>query len=153
MPIVSKEEIHHFIGKEVGVSDWLLITQERVNQFATVTGDHQFIHTDPERAKQTPFGGTIAHGYLTLSLLPHLGSKGGSLGLDNVAMGINYGLNKVRFLAPVKVGSQIRARYLFLDSQEKKSGNFLLTHQVTIEIQGEEKPAMIAEVLAMVVLK
>lgn len=152
MPIVAKEELNDYVGKEIGVSDWITITQERVNQFADVTEDHQFIHVDPERAKQTQFGGPIAHGFLTLSLLPHFGEQGCGLGLENVAVRINYGLNKVRFLTPVKVGSAIRARYKFLGGEEKKPGQWLLTHEVTIEIQGEEKPAMIAETLGMAVL-
>lgn len=153
MPIVKKEELNDYVGKEIGVSDWLQITQERVNQFADVTNDHQFIHVDPERAKETQFGGPIAHGFLTLSLLPYFGEQGSGLGVDNVAVRINYGLNKVRFLNPVRVGSRIRARYKFLGFEEKRPGNLLMRHEVTIEIEGEEKPAMIAESLGMVVQK
>ena len=153
MPIVKKEQLNDYVGKEIGVSDWLQITQERVNQFADVTNDHQFIHVDPERAKETQFGGPIAHGFLTLSLLPYFGEQGCGLGVDNVAVRINYGLNKVRFLHPVHVGSRIRARYKFLGFEEKRPGNLLMSHEVTIEIEGQDKPAMIAESLGMVVQK
>lgn len=152
MPVVAKEQLNDYLGKETGVTDWLEITQERVNRFADVTNDHQFIHVDPERAKETQFGGPIAHGFLTLSLLPHFGEQGAAMGIENAAVRINYGLNKVRFLTPVRVGSKIRARYKFLGYEEKRSGQFLLTHEVTIEIQGVEKPAMIAEALGMSVL-
>lgn len=152
MPIVNIEELDQYVGKESGVTDWLEIDQQRVNLFADVTEDHQFIHVDPERAKQTQFGGPIAHGFLTLSLLPHFGEQGASVSLANVAVRINYGLNKVRFLTPVRVGSKIRARYKFLGYEEKRPGQILMTHEVTIEIQGADKPAMIAETLGMVVL-
>lgn len=152
MPVVSKEKLNDYVGKETGVTDWLEITQERVNQFADVTEDHQFIHVDPERAKQTQFGGPIAHGFLTLSLLPHFGEEGAAMGLEDVAVRINYGLNKVRFLSPVPVGSRIRARYKFLGFEEKRPGQVLMSHEVTIEIEGTEKPAMIAETLGMSVL-
>ncbi len=152
MPEVNKDQLNDYVGKEIGVSDWLEISQERVNGFAEVTGDHQFIHVDPERAAKTPFGGPIAHGFLTLSLLPYFAGQGHSLRPANVAMGINYGLDKVRFLTPVKVGASIRARYKFTGFEEKKPGQILLKHEVTIEIDGEQKPAMIAESLAMVIL-
>lgn len=152
MPIVNVKELDQYLGKECGVTDWLEIDQERVNQFADVTEDRQFIHVDPERAKQTQFGGPIAHGFLTLSLLSYFGEQGGSIGLENVAIRINYGLNKVRFLSPVPVGSKIRARYKFLAYEEKRPGQILLTHEVTVEIQGTDKPAMIAETLGMAVL-
>lgn len=152
MPVVAKEQLNDYIGKEVGVTDWLEITQERVNKFADVTEDHQFIHVDPERAKKTQFGGPVAHGFLTLSLLSYFGGQGAAMGLENVAVRINYGLNKLRFLAPVPVGSKIRARYKFLGFEEKRPGQILLSHEVTIEIQGAEKPAMIAEALGMSVL-
>jgi acyl dehydratase len=152
MPVVAKEKLNEYVGKETGVTDWLEITQERVNQFADVTNDHQFIHIDPERARETQFGGPIAHGFLTLSLLPHFGEQGAAMGIENATVRINYGLNKVRFLTPVRVGSKIRARYKFLGFEEKRPGQILLTHEVTIEIQGVEKPAMIAEALGMSVL-
>lgn len=152
MPTVNIKDLDQYLGKESGVTDWLEIDQQRVNQFADVTEDHQFIHVDPERAKQTQFGGPIAHGFLTLSLLPYFGEQGAAVSLENVAVRINYGLNKVRFLSPVRVGSKIRARYKFLAYEEKRPGQILMTHEVTIEIQGTEKPAMIAETLGMAVL-
>ncbi|GAB1263044.1 MaoC family dehydratase [Aurantivibrio plasticivorans] len=152
MPAVNKDQIQDYVGKEIGVSDWIEITQDRVNKFADVTEDHQFIHVDPERAKDTQFGGPIAHGFLTLSLLPHFGEQGCALGIEGTKVRINYGLNKVRFLTPVRVGKSIRARYKFLSAEEKRPGQFLLSHEVTVEIEGEEKPAMIAESLGMAVL-
>lgn len=152
MPTVNRNELDQYVGKESGITDWLEIDQQRVNQFADVTEDHQFIHVNPERAKQTQFGGPIAHGFLTLSLLPYFGEQGAAVSLEDVAVRINYGLNKVRFLTPVRVGSKIRARYKFLGYEEKRPGQILMTHEVTIEIQGAEKPAMIAETLGMAVL-
>ena len=153
MPNVDVKDLDQYIGQETGVSDWLEITQERVNQFADVTEDHQFIHVDPERAKETQFGGPIAHGFLTLSLLPYFGYTGNGLKLNNVAVSINYGLNKLRFLTPVRVGKRIRAHYKFLGYEEKKPGNVLLRNEVTVEIEGVDKPALIAESLSMVVIK
>lgn len=152
MPLVKREELDSFVGKEAGVSDWLEITQERVNQFADATGDHQFIHVDPEKAAKTPFGGPIAHGFLTLSLLPYFAGQGHTVRPENVVMGINYGLDKVRFLTPVKVGAKLRGRYTFTGYEEKGPGRILLKHTVVMEIEGEDKPAMIADSLAMVVL-
>lgn len=136
------------IGKEFGPSAWLVIDQDRINQFADATNDHQFIHIDSELAKMTPFGGTIAHGYLTLSLIPFL-TAGLLPTMDHVKMGVNYGLNKVRFLTPVKVNSKIRAQTKLLSLEEKRPGQWLLTLEVTIEIEGEDKPAVIAETLAL----
>jgi acyl dehydratase len=153
MPNIDVKDLDQYIGQETGVSDWLLIDQERVNKFADVTEDHQFIHVDPERAKDTQFGGPIAHGFLTLSLLPYFGYAGNGLKLNNLAVSINYGLNKVRFLTPVRVGKRIRARYKFLGYDEKRPGNILLRNEVTVEIEGEDKPALIAESLGMAVLK
>ena len=114
--MATVEEMKATIGTELGVGDWLEVTQDRIDTFADATGDHQWIHVDAERAKQGPFGTTIAHGYLTLSLIPSLG--GGGLGLDGVRMGINYGLDRVRFITPVKVGSRVRARRKLLDVTE-----------------------------------
>jgi len=148
---VSKEELKDYIGKETGVSDWFLIDQDRINKFADVTMDHQFIHVDPEAAAKTPFGTTIAHGFLTLSMLAHLGS-GSMLEVEGAVMGINYGTEKVRFLSPVKVDSEIRARVKLADVTEKGGGRLLLKNEITIEIKGEKHPALIAEWLTMVVL-
>ena len=150
--VVSADQLSDYIGKEVGVTDWIEIDQQRINQFADATGDHQYIHVDPERAAQTPFGTTIAHGFLTLSLLSMLTSKNGGIKLDNAVMGINYGLDKVRFINPVKVGSNIRARFELVSAEEKKPKHYLMKHNVTVEIEGEEKPALIAEWLGMSVV-
>jgi acyl dehydratase len=149
--IISPDQLEDFIGKEVGLSDWLTVDQERINQFADATGDHQYIHVDPERAAQTPFGTTIAHGFLTTSLMVMMGYEG-ALKLENTIMGINYGFDKLRFINPVKVNSQIRGRFKLLSAEEKKPNHYLLKHEVTVEINGEEKPALIAEWLGMTVV-
>jgi len=149
--IISPEQLDDYIGKEVGLSDWLLVDQERINQFADATGDHQYIHVDPERAAQTPFGTTIAHGFLTMSLMVMMGYEG-ALKLDNAIMGINYGFDKLRFINPVKVNSKIRGRFKLVNAELKKPNHYLLKHEVTVEIEGEEKPALIAEWLGMTVI-
>jgi acyl dehydratase len=150
--LINASQIQDYVGKEVGLTDWIEVDQERINQFADATGDHQYIHLDAERAAQTPFGTTIAHGFLTLSLLSMLSGMGGGLKLENTVMGINYGLDKVRFLNPVKSGAKIRARFVLASAEEKKPGNYLLKHNVTVEIDGEDKPALIAEWLGMTVV-
>jgi acyl dehydratase len=139
------ERLQEKVGSEIGVSAWMDITQERVNTFADATDDHQFIHVDPEQAAQTPFGGTIAHGFLTLSLVVPLLARI-PLDVGQPKMGINYGLNKVRFPAPVPVGSRIRARYT-LDSVTEVPGGIHMERTVTVEIEGSEKPAVVAESL------
>lgn len=149
--LVAKEDLKDYIGKETGVSDWMTIDQERINAFADVTDDHQFIHIDPEAAAKTPFGTTIAHGFLTLSLLTPL-SSGASLGVKNTVMGINYGCDKVRFMSPVKVNSEIRARVKLASVDEKPNNRLLLKNEITIEIKGEDRPALIAEWLTMIVV-
>ena len=137
------------IGNDEGTGEWFQVTQDQINQFADVTHDHQFIHVDPERAKDTPFGTTIAHGMLTLSMLTHLSAGASSAPPDpakyaGVLMGINYGFNKVRFVNPVKVGSRIRARAVTTNAELK--GNAIdVTRTFTIEIEGEDKPALVAE--------
>ncbi len=148
--IVSKRDAKNFVGQEVGVSDWLKIEQERIDAFADATNDHQFIHVDPEAAAQTPFGTTIAHGFLTVSLLTDLAGTNG-IQLENAVMVINYGMNKVRFLAPVKVDDESRARIVLNDFEEKRPKQFLITTGVTIEIKGEDKPALVAEWLTMAI--
>jgi acyl dehydratase len=147
--VTTVAELKDLIGQELGVSDWLEITQERVNQFADATGDHQYIHVDPERAKTTFFGGTVAHGYLTLSLIPYLsGQRREGVKIDlGGRMGVNYGLNKVRFTAPVPVGKRIRSRHTLLAVEEIGDRAVQTTWQVTIEVEGSEKPACIAETL------
>lgn len=145
--VTTVAELKDLIGQEIGVSDWLEITQERVNLFADATGDHQYIHVDPERAKTTFFGGTVAHGYLTLSLIPHLGgmrASGVKISLGG-KMGVNYGLNKVRFVSPVRVGKRIRMRSTLLAVEEIGDRAVQMTSQQMIEVEGEEKPACIAE--------
>jgi len=143
------------VGNDEGVGDWFEVTQHQVDQFADVTHDHQFIHVDPERAAQTPFGGTIAHGFLTLSMLSHLTAGASSAAddpakLEGVLMGINYGFNKVRFVSPVKVGARIRARAV--TSHVELKGNMVeITRDITVEIEGEEKPAMVAQWISRVV--
>ena len=149
---ITMLELADLVGQELEPSPWLEITQERVNQFADATNDHQFIHVDPEKAAQTPFGGPIAHGFLTLSLIPHLTAEK-SLKPEGLIMGINYGSDKVRFLQPVRVGSRIRAQQTILDVSEKNPGQWLIKTAVTIEIENVEKPALIAEFLAMLIVK
>ncbi|MFM7028032.1 MAG: MaoC family dehydratase [Chakrabartia sp.] len=145
MPVVSKEELFGLVGQHVGTSEWMLIDQDRVNKFAEATGDFQFIHVDPERAKLTPFGGPIAHGFLSLSLLPVLTAQANLPRLDGIKMGVNYGGNKTRFIAPVKVGKRVRGHFKMLELEEKRPGQFQQTMEFTLEIEGEEKPALIAE--------
>jgi len=149
--IVSKEELKGYVGQETGVSDWFKIDQDRINQFADVTVDHQFIHVDAEAAAKTPFGTTIAHGFLTLSMLTHLASDA-MLGVEGTVMGVNYGCDKVRFLSPVKVDSEIRARVKLVDVQEKANGRLLIKSEIKMEIKDERHPALIAEWLTMIML-
>lgn len=151
MPVINASELDSWKGKEVGVSEWIEVGQDRINKFADCTEDHQFIHIDEEKAKATPFGGTIAHGLLTLSLLPAL-SYGVTLGLEGTVMGINYGFDKVRFLNPVRAGSKVRGRHVLVDAVEKQPGRWLMTYDVTVEIDGIETPALIARSLAMIVV-
>lgn len=145
-------QLQSLVGQQVALSEWLEITQERVNAFADATGDHQFIHIDPEKAAQTPFGGPIAHGFLTLSLLAgEFANLGGSLQLEGAKMVVNYGLNRVRFIAPVRVGSRLRNRSV-LQSVEEGAGYLQLTLLNTIELEGQAKPAATAETVARVYL-
>ena len=149
--VTTVEELKSLIGQEMGVGDWVEITQERVNQFADATGDHQYIHVDPERAAQTFFGGTIAHGYLTLSLLPMLSQNRNGVKVQlGGKMGVNYGLNKVRFTAPVRVGKRIRVRTTLLAVEEIGDRAIQTTNLNTIEIEGEERPACVAETVGRV---
>lgn len=150
MKMVAPAELASYVGKDLGTSDWFLIDQARINAFADATLDHQFIHVNPEMAKATPFGGTIAHGYLTVSLLPHLQTSMADMILpQGLKMGMNYGFDKLRFMAPVKTGKRVRARAKLLAADEKKPGQWLLKFEYTIEIEGEDKPALIAEWLLM----
>ncbi|TLX55270.1 MaoC family dehydratase [Stutzerimonas nosocomialis] len=148
MPQVPVTELKDYIGKDLGRSEWLTIDQDRIDRFADCTGDHQFIHVDPEKAKLTPFGTTIAHGFLSLSLIPAL--MGDLLVRpEGMKMGINYGLDSVRFIQPVKVGSRVRLNVTLLDAYEKNPGQWLLKARAEMEIEGGEKPAYIAETLAL----
>ena len=146
--IISVDEIVDYIGYEPPPTEWFEVTQEKIDTFADVTLDHQFIHVDPEKAAETPLGTTIAHGFLVLSMLAHFAEQY-SIRIENMVMGLNYGLDKVRFLAPVKVGAHIRARARLEDITKKPGGRILIRHLVTIEIKGEEKPALIADSLGM----
>jgi acyl dehydratase len=130
------------VGQELGVTDWVAVDQQRIDLFAQATGDHQWIHVDPVRAAAGPFGATVAHGFLTLSLLPLLFERG--FAIDDVKMGINYGLNKVRFMAPVRVGSRLRGRFVLRDWQPLDGGAQLVVES-TIELEGSAKPACVAE--------
>ena len=149
---LNVDQLNDYIGKEVGISEWLLVDQERINQFADATGDHQYINVDSDRAAQTPFGTTIAHGFLTMSLMVLMGYEG-STKLENSVMGINYGFDKLRFINPVKVNSKIRGRFQLISAEEKKPNQWLLKHNITVEIAGEEKPALVAEWLGMTVVE
>jgi len=145
---VTRQELERRIGEQLGVSDWFSIDQERVNRFADVTLDHQFVHVDPERARATPFGGTIAHGLLTLSLIVHLCIDFVPK-LKNTTLLVNYGFDKVRFSAPVKVGSRIRGVGRLTEVSERRPGQVILKIDVTIEIENEKKPALVAEWLSL----
>jgi acyl dehydratase len=145
MPTVSLEALQGMVGQPLGTSEWLTVDQAMINKFADATGDHQFIHVDPEKAALTPFGGTIAHGFLTLSLLPQLSQNADLPRLDGIRMGVNYGCNRLRFLAPVRAGKRVRGHFRLLDFEEKRPGQCQQTSEVTVEIEGEDKPALIAE--------
>jgi len=144
----TADEIRLKVGTEVGLSDWVLIDQEKISRFADLTDDHQFIHVDPEKAAATPFGGTIAHGFLVLSMLASLG-KAASFAMRGVYMGVNYGFEKVRMIAPVRAGKRIRGRFILRDIVERSPGQWLATLDCTVEIEGETKPAIKAEWLSL----
>jgi len=148
MPYVPVTELSQYVGKELGRSAWLKIDQQRINLFAEATGDFQFIHVDPEKAAKTPFGGTITHGFLTLSLIPKLIEDILVLP-EGLKMVVNYGLDSVRFIQPVKVNSQVRLKVDLAEVVEKKPGQWLLKAIATLEIEGEDKPAYIAESLSL----
>jgi acyl dehydratase len=149
MPIAPLADIRSRMGEEVGVSDWIAVDQARIDAFADTTEDRQFIHTDPAAAAQTPFGGTVAHGFLTLSLLSRMGAEAMLLPAG-AAMAINYGLERVRFLAPVRSGSRVRGRFVLDSVEEKGPGQLLMRHQVTVEVDGADKPALTALWLALI---
>lgn len=141
MPVASLDRIRSSVGEEVGVSSWLTLDQDRIGAFADATEDRQFIHVDPDAAAQTPFGGTIAHGFLTLSLLSRMASES-ILIPETTKMIVNYGLDRVRFLAPVKSGKRVRGRFTLDSLEEKAPGQWLFRHIVTVEIENEGKPAL-----------
>ncbi|HVL79569.1 MAG TPA: MaoC family dehydratase [Sphingomicrobium sp.] len=148
MPVAALDEIRGRIGEEVGVSSWLTIGQERIEAFADATEDRQFIHVDPAAAARTPFGGTVAHGFLSLSMLSRMAAEA-MLVPDGLKMAVNYGLDRVRFIAPVKSGKRIRGRFTLDSIDEKAPGQLLLRHTVTVEIEGEDKPALTAQWLGL----
>ncbi|MEO0850207.1 MAG: MaoC family dehydratase [Pseudomonadota bacterium] len=142
---MSVEDIPNWVGKPTGSSDWLTVSQDRIDQFADVTEDHQFIHVDPVRAKDTPFGGTVAHGFLTLSLLSRFAETGGMLVLKDIKMGVNYGFDKVRLMNPVAAGKRVRGHFKLIEATEKLPGQWAFKYAVKVEIEGDEKPALVAE--------
>lgn len=148
---VPAERLGDYVGQPLGSSEWMRIDQERIDRFAEVTEDRQFIHVDPQRARRTPYGGTVAHGFLSLSLLTYL-TADFSIVPEGASMGINYGFDKVRFPQPVRAGQKIRASATMLAAVEKHPGQFLITSAVTVEILGEKKPAVVAEWIAMVIV-
>jgi acyl dehydratase len=148
--IVPQEDMVNAVGTKFEPSAWIEVTQDRINTFADCTEDHQFIHVDAEKAAQTPFGGTIAHGFLTLSLLSKM-IEGNGIVPENTVMGLNYGFDKVRFLAPVKSGKRVRAHIEIASVEPKAGGRFLIKQSISVEIEGEETPALVAEWLSMVI--
>jgi acyl dehydratase len=149
MPLANIEDIKFKVGQEVGLSPWILVDQQAIDTFADVTGDHQFIHVDPEAAKATPFGGTVAHGFLTLSLLSQMAAHA-MLVPDGVKMAVNYGFERVRFIAPVRSGKRVRGRFTLTRMDEKKPGQWQFVHNVIVEIEGEEKPALTADWIGLI---
>jgi acyl dehydratase len=151
MPLASLDEIAAKVGTELGVSGWLTVDQAAIDAFASVTQDHQFIHTDPAAAAKTPFGGTVAHGFLTLSLLSRMAADV-MLVPDGVKMAVNYGFERVRFIAPVRSGKRVRGRFVLASVQEKRPGQWQFVHNVTAEIEGEDKPALTADWIGLIFL-
>jgi acyl dehydratase len=149
MPVARLEDIRGMVGKEIGVSSWLAIDQQRIDAFADATEDHQFIHVDPAAAAAAGFGGTIAHGFLTLSLLSRMAADV-MLIPDTSRMAVNYGLDRVRFLAPVPAGKRVRGRFTLESAEQKAQGQLLLKHLVTVEIEGGDKPALTAQWLGLI---
>ena len=149
MPVASLGDIRSRIGDEVGVSSWLTLDQSRIDAFADATEDHQFIHVDPQAAAAAGLGGTIAHGFLSLSLLSRMAAEG-MLIPEDVKMALNYGFDRVRFLAPVKSGKRVRGRFTLDSVEEKAPGQVLMRHLVTVEIEGEDKPALAATWLGLI---
>ncbi len=148
---MTLENYRSQVGTEVGVSDWVLVDQARIDAFAACTGDHQFIHVDPVAAARSPFGTTIAHGYLTLSLIPMM-TYAAVPSIEGAKMGVNYGMNKLRFVAPVKSGKRVRGRFTLVAVEQRPDGSYQSTMGVTVEIEGETKPALVGESVALIYL-
>jgi acyl dehydratase len=144
MPIATLEEIRAKVGTSLGASPWIEVSQQAIDSFADVTGDHQFIHVDPEAAARTPFGGTVAHGFLTLSLLSQMAASV-MLVPEGTKMGVNYGFDKVRFVAPVRSGTRVRGHFTLASLDQKQAGQWQFVHNITVEIEGEDKPALVAD--------
>ncbi|HVY19829.1 MAG TPA: MaoC family dehydratase [Bauldia sp.] len=151
-PETSGAELGRRIGEEIGVSEWIELTQLMIDQFADATMDHQFIHVDPERARDTPFGRTIAHGFLLLSLLSRM-SYEALPQIENTGLSLNYGFNRLRFVAAVRVGERIRGRFVLRDATRRADDQLLLTYDVTVEVDGGSKPALVAEWLTLAILR
>ncbi len=151
MPIVTLEELHSRIGTQIGVSEWITIDQKRIDEFADVTEDRQFIHVDPNAAKETMFGGTVAHGFLSLSLLSRMAFDV-MLVPDNLKMAVNYGFDSIRFLAPVPAGARVRGIFTLTTVEEKSLGQLLVHHNVMVDIDVTEKPALTADWLSLLIL-
>ena len=149
MPIASLDEIRSKVGQQVGTSGWIKVTQDRISEFADATEDHQFIHVDPVAAAAAGFGGTVAHGFLSLSLLSRMAADA-MLVPDTTRMALNYGLDRVRFLAPVKAGKRVRGHFTLDGVDEKAPGQLLIRQTVSVEIEGEEKPALTAQWLGLI---
>ncbi|HEX8366435.1 MAG TPA: MaoC family dehydratase [Allosphingosinicella sp.] len=150
MPLASLDEIKAKVGTEIGVSEWILVDQDRIDRFAEVTEDRQFIHVDPVRAAaETPFGGTVAHGFLSLSLLSRMGEDA-FLQPPNVKLGVNYGFERVRFMSPVRAGKRVRGRFKLVSADERRPGQWRFVHEVTVEIEGEKKPALTVEWIGII---
>lgn len=149
MPVASLDDIKNRVGTEVGTSPWIAISQGDIDAFADVTGDRQFIHVDPQMARATPFGGTVAHGFLTLSLLTRMGAAA-MLIPDTLKMVVNYGLDRVRFVAPVRSGARVRGRFTLAGMEEKRPGQWQMLHNVTVDIEGEDKPALTADWIGLI---
>jgi acyl dehydratase len=149
MPLATIDEISAKVGTEIGVSAWLAVDQAAIDAFAEVTQDHQFIHTDPQAAARTPFGGTVAHGFLTLSLLSRMAADV-MLVPETLKMAVNYGFERVRFIAPVRSGRRVCGRFVLASAQEKRPGQWQFVHDVTVDIEGEDKPALTAEWIGMI---
>ena len=149
MPVATIEEIKGKVGTDLGASPWIEVDQQAIDTFADVTGDHQFIHVDPAAAAQTPFGGTIAHGFLTLSLLSQMAAHV-MLVPDTTRMAVNYGFEKVRFIAPVRSGKRVRGHFTLVSAEEKRPGRWQFVHNVTVEIEGQGTPALTADWIGLV---